>query len=276
MRTELPEGSERYFVPGLERGLLLLSQFSRKDCALTAPELAKRLKLPRTTVFRLLVTLEALGFVRRDGNEYRLGMSVLRMGFEYLASLELTELGQPLLAKLCNETGFTCTLVVRDGRSIIYVAKVSPPNIIGSSVSLGTRLPAHSTVLGRVLLADMELGELAELYPEPRLEQFSLATPRCASELHSLIEKDRQRGYAFSEGFYEPSVSTLALPIYGAGGDIVAAMGVCMSHSKLEMHGLDKLVRKLRRSASDLSHLLGYRSRPVAYMHDGPYAAGMY
>lgn len=97
------DSQDKYIVPGLERGLLLLCEFSRKDRTLTAPELARRLKLPRSTIFRLLTTLEAMGFVTRNGNEYRLGMAVLRLGFEYLASLELTELGQPLLNRLCDE-----------------------------------------------------------------------------------------------------------------------------------------------------------------------------
>src|SRR5574343_62598 len=91
-------GNPSYIVPALERGLRLLSEFSRTERELTPPELARRLRLPRTTVFRLLTTLEALGFVQRsdDGRSFRLGMAVLRLGFEYLASLELTQLGQPL------------------------------------------------------------------------------------------------------------------------------------------------------------------------------------
>jgi DNA-binding IclR family transcriptional regulator len=93
-------------VPALERGLRLLGEFSREHRThLGAPELARRLDLPRSTVFRLLNTLESLGFVERtdNGNDYRLGVAVLRLGFEYLSSLELTELGQPVLQRLCDE-----------------------------------------------------------------------------------------------------------------------------------------------------------------------------
>mgnify|MGYP006324168759 FL=1 len=115
----LKDAQDKYIVPGLERGLLLLCEFSRRNRTLTAPELARRLALPRSTIFRLLTTLETMGFVTRSGNEYRLGMSVLRLGFEYLASLELTELGQPLLARLCDRLNYPSNLVVRDGRSLV-------------------------------------------------------------------------------------------------------------------------------------------------------------
>src|SRR5690554_5457047 len=94
-----PKDTDKYAVPGLERGLRILSEFSRQTPTLTAPELARRLSVPRTTIFRLLVTLENLGFVERlnDGRDYQLGTAVLRLGFEYLASLSITELSRPVL-----------------------------------------------------------------------------------------------------------------------------------------------------------------------------------
>src|SRR5713226_4300884 len=112
-KSPLPEEEqEKYLVPGLERGLRLLCEFNRHDKSLSAPELARRLKVPRSTVFRLLATLERMGFVERNdsGRDFRLGMSVLRLGFEYLASLELTELGRPLLDRLRDEISYPCNL----------------------------------------------------------------------------------------------------------------------------------------------------------------------
>lgn len=228
------DSQDKYIVPGLERGLLLLCEFSRKDRTLTAPELARRLKLPRSTIFRLLTTLEAMGFVTRNGNEYRLGMAVLRLGFEYLASLELTELGQPLLNRLCDEIRYPCNLVVRDGRSIVYVAKVSPSTPLSSSVNVGTRLPAHATVLGRILLQDLSLGELRELYPEEQLEQFSPNTPRSVLELFDMVQGDRQRGFVQGEGFFEASISTVAAPVRDHSGRVIAAMGATIAAGHID------------------------------------------
>ena len=104
----MEEGADRYNVPALERGLRVLCEFSRESRTLSAPELARRFDLPRSTVFRLLTTLENMGFLERaeGGRDYRLGLAVLRLGFEYLSSLELTELGQPVIARLCDEIFF--------------------------------------------------------------------------------------------------------------------------------------------------------------------------
>ncbi|CAD5109189.1 IclR family transcriptional regulator [Zestomonas carbonaria] len=255
---DFKDAQDKYIVPGLERGLLLLCEFSRKNRTLSAPELARRLKLPRSTIFRLLTTLETMGFVNRNGNEYRLGMAVLRLGFEYLASLELTELGQPLLNRLCDEIRYPCNLVVRDGRSIVYVAKVSPSTPLTSSVNVGTRLPAHATVLGRILLQDLSLGELRELYPEEHLEIFSPNTPKTALELFDLVQSDRQRGFVQGEGFFEASISTVAAPVRDHSGKVVAAMGATIPSAHIDPARIDFLVRNVRNSADELSHLLNY------------------
>ncbi|MBK5350989.1 IclR family transcriptional regulator [Pseudomonas sp. TH41] len=262
----LKDAQDKYIVPGLERGLLLLCEFSRRNRTLTAPELARRLALPRSTIFRLLTTLETMGFVTRSGNEYRLGMSVLRLGFEYLASLELTELGQPLLARLCDRLNYPSNLVVRDGRSIVYVAKVSPPSVFSSAVNVGTRLPAHATVLGRILLEDLSLAELRELYPEDHLEQFSPCTPKTVMELFDLVQADRQRGFVSSEGFFESTISTVAAPVRDETSRIVAALGVTIPTAQIAHVNFNELLLQVRRSADELSRLLNYNS---AAGHDG-------
>ncbi|MND89703.1 Pca regulon regulatory protein [compost metagenome] len=269
----LKDAQDKYIVPGLERGLLLLCEFSRRNRTLTAPELARRLSLPRSTIFRLLTTLETMGFVTRSGNEYRLGMSVLRLGFEYLASLELTELGQPLLARLCDHLNYPSNLVVRDGRSIVYVAKVSPPSVFSSAVNVGTRLPAHATVLGRILLEDLSLAELRELYPEEHLEQHSPCTPKTVLELFDLVQSDRQRGYVSGEGFFEPSISTIAAPVRDHSGKVVAAMGVTIPTAQVGHINFDGLLGHVRGNADELSRLLNYTpnagsGRVTALMRD--------
>jgi len=256
-------GDSRYMVPALERGLRILGEFSREQRTLGAPELARRLGLPRSTVFRLLSTLETMGYLERtgSGNDYRLGLAVLRLGFEYLSSLELTELGQPVLARLCDAIRYPCNLVVRDGRSIVYIAKVTPPTPFVSSVRVGTRLPAHATVLGRILLEDLTLPELRALYPEEHLEVFSDNTPKTALELFDMVEVDRQRGYVLGEGFFEASISTIAAPVRDDSGHVVAALGVTVPSAHIDADRADEMVQRVRASADELSVLLNYQPR---------------
>lgn len=252
--------SDRYNVPALERGLRMLCEFSRENRTLTAPELARRFKLPRSTVFRLLSTLESMGFIERTegGRDYRLGLAVLRLGFEYLAALPLNELGLPLLERLSEASRYPCNLVVRDGRSIVYVAKVSPPSPFASSVNVGTRLPAHATVLGRIVLEDLTLPQLRQLYPEEHLQTFSPSTPRTAVELFDMVQADRQRGYVLGEGFFETNISTIAAPVRDHTGNVVAALGMTVTSGHIEESRAEELVKDVRAAADELSALLNY------------------
>ncbi|WP_046111019.1 IclR family transcriptional regulator [Aquincola tertiaricarbonis] len=254
------DGNDRYIVPALERGLRILGEFTRENRTLGAPELARRFGLPRSTVFRLLATLESMGFIEKTegGREYRLGLAVLRLGFEYLASLELTELGLPILNRLSDAIGYPCNLVVRDGRSIVYVAKVTAPTPFASSVTVGTRLPAHATVLGRVLLEDLTLPELRAMYPEDRLENFSPSTPRTVIELFNMVQADRERGYVQGEGFFESNISTIAAPVRDHSGRVVAALGATITSAHIDGSRMDDMVRRVRDAAGELSALLNY------------------
>jgi len=262
--TEAPETEARYTVPALERGLRLLMEFSRHERTLTPPELARRLGLPRSTVFRLLSTLEEIGFVERmdGGRAFRLGIAVLRLGFEYLSSLDLTELGTPILGRLRDKVGCACNLVVRDRRSIVYVAKVAPASWIASSVTVGTRLPAHATVFGRLLLGDMTLDQLRALYPEDHLERHTAQTPATTLALFNLLQLDRAQTCVVGEGFFESSISTVAAAVRNETGAIVAAMGATVPYASIEPPLRDSLVANIGDAANELSAALGYSARP--------------
>jgi len=256
------DGADRYTVPALERGLRLLAEFGRERRSLGAPELARRFKLPRSTVFRLLTTLENMGFIERipGGNEYTLGLAVLRLGFEYLAALPLNELGLPLLETLSHATQQPCNLVVRDGRSIVYVARVSPPTTspFVSAVHVGTRLPAHATVLGHILLGDMDLPTLRQWYPEELLETFSANTPKTVTELFDVVHNVHQQGYVVGQGYFESNISTIAAPVRDASGRIVAALGMTLNTHHIPAERCAALLTQVRATADELSTLLNY------------------
>lgn len=258
----------RYMVPGLERGLRLLCEFSREEPALTGAELARRLGAPRSTVFRLLMTLEAMGFVERadDARTYRLGLAVLRLGFEYLASQGITELAQPVIERIRDVSSRSTNLVVRDGRDIVYVQRAAPASPFASSISVGTRLPAHATVLGQLLLGDLSLSQLRRLYPESRLEAFGVGTPKTAEALFDRVQALRREGFGVSEGGFEPNISSVASAVFDAEGHIVAVIGVVVPNGAIAADECDRLVELVRDGARHLSELLNYPgdSRPEA------------
>ncbi len=259
-------GASTYLVPGLERGLRILAEFSAREPVLGAPELSRRIGIPRTTTFRLLQTLEALGFIERANGDrqYRLSVAVLRLGFEYLSSLELTDFGTPLLERLRDATGLSTHLLIRDGRDVVFVAKAQTREPMFSSVKVhvGTRLPAHATVHGQVLMGDLTLAELRTLYPEKQLERYTERTPATVADLHARIREFAQQGYAVSEASFETGISVVSAPVRDQSGRIVAALTATVPRSDIGEAERAPLVAAVCAAAIDLSARLNYRPAP--------------
>ena len=252
--------TERYTVPALQRGLQLLQAFSHSERSHTSADLARKFGWPRASVFRMLCTLEQMGFVERsaDGVGFHLGLGVLRMGFEYLASMELAELGRPIIDTLCEQTGYSAHVVVRDGPEVVFVAKVVGRNALFHSVQVGARLPAHATVLGRVLLAGHNLAALRSLYPQEPLIAYTAQTPTSRAQLHSMVQLIAKQGFGISQGAYEPGISTIAAPVFNAQRELVAAISITVPAQHLEAAQATLLVAQVRAAAQQLTQRLGH------------------
>ena len=263
-----PESAEapKYIVPGLQRGLEILRTFSRDRHSIGAPELARELNIPRSTVFRLIQTLEYMGFLEKleNGSEYRLSVGVLSLGFEFIASLEVTDLARPLLEKLRDETGYSVHLAIRDGGDVIFVIKAKAESAFASSINIGTRLPAHGTVLGRVILADLSDQELDEVYSQPTLPKFSPQTPQNLDDLKALLRQDRKRGYARSASFFETGIASVAAPVRDQSGRVIASINITFQDGMVAEDDIEtNLVNALVKTAETLSGRLNYRARDV-------------
>jgi DNA-binding IclR family transcriptional regulator len=256
-----PVADERYTVPALERGLKLLGLFSREERVLPVADIARRLAVPRASVFRILHTLESLGFVERAGEApvYRLGPAVLRLGFEYLASLEITEQARPLLDALRDATNHSAHLVLRDGRDVVFVARAPAANSAFHSIQVGARLPAHATALGRVLLGDLDHAALAGLYGAPALPVPGELRPMTLDELAVRVAADREQGYGLSEGAFEAGICAIAAPVRNAGGHITAAVSITIPAPRIAPDALPALVTRVKETAARLSERLGHR-----------------
>ena len=255
---------DRYIVPALQRGLDVLGQFSRHTQELSGAELSRQLDLPRASVFRILQTLEKAGFIERVGesNNYKLSIGVLRLGFEYLASMELTEHGRPVIEALRDESGYSAHLVVRDQRDVVFVSKATGRNALFHSIQVGARLPAHATVLGRLLLSNLDMAGLSELYQGTTLEAHTAKTPTTLKQLKALIDADRANGYGISQGGYETGISTIAAPVFNDAREVLAAVSITVPAQRLVAAQTDVLVPMVQDAAAYLTQRISHLPQP--------------
>ena len=260
--VEMAQDAQKYVVPGLQRGLQILRAFDRDRTQIAAPDIAKELHIPRSTVFRLMQTLEYMGFLEKvaHSSDYRLSIGVLSLGFEFLASLEITELARPILDRLRDDTGFSAHLALRDGGDVVFVVKAPARTAFASAVNIGTRLPAHGTVLGRVILADMSPEELEQTYPDGELDKFSEQTPANRAALEKLLREDGELGYAISEAYFEHGIAAIAAPVRDGSGRVVAAINVTFPDGSVDRTAMEgAFLTGVLQAASELSRLLNYR-----------------
>ncbi|WP_203136828.1 IclR family transcriptional regulator domain-containing protein [Microbacterium sp. JZ31] len=237
----MTEPDAREYVQSFARGLAVIRAFDADHPRLTLSEVAARADVTRAAARRFLITLEHLGYVRSLGRDFELTPRVLELGFSYLSALSLPEVVQPHLERLSREVGESVSAAVLDGEDIVYVARVPVRRILSVGIQIGTRFPARDTSMGRVLLAGR---------PErPADAAFAAELDRIAAQ-----------GWAIVEAGLEPGLRSVAAPVHGRDGRVIAAVNIPTSASlvaieRLRDEHLPALLRTTAAIDADLRHL---------------------
>lgn len=229
----MPDSSKKDFVEALARGLEVIRSFDRLHMKQTISQISERTALARPTVLRLLITLEELGYVRELENRYSLTPKVVDLGMAYISSLGLYGSAKPHMELLSKQVDQTVSLAELDGSDIVYTGRVEVPKIVSVGVTVGARLPSASTALGRVLLADLSLAELAEVLDTPSMSMFYPRTNFTADQLRPRLDLVRNKGWAESDEDLQYGVHAIAAPIRGEHGNVIAAVGIGVHTSEV-------------------------------------------
>lgn len=221
-------GSAGTSVQSLARGLQVIRSFDAEHPRMTLSEVALRTGLSRATARRFLLTLVDLGYVRFDGKLFELTSQVLQLGYAYLSSATLPQLIEPVLEELSAAVAESASASVLEGNEIMYIARVHTRSIMQVGISVGTRFPAVSTSMGRVLLAHQE----PEVVDAVLAEGGDALTPLTLTDTQALRAELRQvaeQGYAVVDQELSVGLRSVAVPVRGSGGRVVAALNVSMS-----------------------------------------------
>jgi IclR family pca regulon transcriptional regulator len=218
----------RYSIEALARGLNVLALFSSESPSLSLTDIVDTLRLGKSTAFRVLSTLEALGYLERDPTtrRYRPGLKVLQLGFTALNGLEVGQVARPYLERLAQGVNETASLGVLDGMRIIYVDRIRNQAIVGVVIGIGSHVPAHCTSLGKALLADLPPDELDCRLADADLTAYTSRTIVDRQALLAELALVRQRGYATSDEELAVGLRAVAAPIRNVTQKAVAAINV--------------------------------------------------
>ena len=228
------------FVQSLERGLAVIRAFDADHPQLTLSEVARATGLTRAAARRFLLTLVELGYMRTDGRLFSLRPRILELGYAYLSSLSLPEVAQPHMETLVAEVHESCSMSVLDGDEVVYVARVPTKRIMAVAISVGTRFPAYATSMGRVLLAAQPAKWLDDYLSTAELRPLTRRTITDPAKLRATLTRISSQGYAIVDQELEEGLRSLAAPIHGDDGSVIAAVNVSAHASR----GSSEVIRK--------------------------------
>jgi len=248
------------YVSSLAKGLAVIRAFGEGSEELTLTQVAQRAGLSRSGARRLLLTLQQLGYVSASGRRFFLTPRVLELGYSYLSSLPLWRFAEPLLEDLVAALNETASVGVLDRTEVVYVLRIPAQRILRSGVSVGTRLPAHATSLGRILLGGLSAAELAQYFATATLERYTSRTVTDTERLRELIATDRARGWSYVSGELEEHIRGISMPIIAPDGRMIAAMNVSTNVARTrEAEVLGRFLPALRTAVEKVSLALRVR-----------------
>ncbi|WP_367614456.1 IclR family transcriptional regulator domain-containing protein [Teichococcus coralli] len=249
-RAEATGRQGREFVNALERGLAVLAAFGRGRERMTLSDVAQMTGLSRGTARRLLLTLSELNYVASDGKLFWLAPKVLNLGQGYLASFGRGEVATAIIKGVSEKLGESCSMAVLDGPDIVYVARVETQRVFSSRIDVGTRLPAHCSSLGRVLLAGLGEAELEAWMARHPLTAWTERTLVDPGKFRARIAEVRRQRYAIIDGELEIGSRSVAVPVLDRSGGTCAALNIGTSSARASLELMRRRFLPVLREAS--------------------------
>jgi IclR family pca regulon transcriptional regulator len=245
------------FMTSFARGLAVIRAFADSRTPQTIAQLSQKTGIPRAAVRRCLHTLRQLGYVDAELNNFSLRPKILTLGYSYLSSTPLTLAAQPCLDGISKALGESSSLAVLEEGQVLYVARAATSRVLSVSLSAGSRLPAYCTSLGRVLLAQLPEPEIEAYLARTELQPRTAHTITDAVRLREVLTQVKRDGYAINNEELELGLRSIAVPVRGASGRVLAALNVGAQAGRVPAERMvQEFLPVLRQGAQELSMLL--------------------
>jgi DNA-binding IclR family transcriptional regulator len=245
-------------VRAVDRALDILLCFTREEPTRSLTQIAESIHMSKTTVHRLLATLENKRFITRDNNTglYRLGLRFVEMASIVLQDVELHRWAQPYLQRLAREYGETVDLSILDGSHVIYLEVIESPQRVKLAAAVGQRLPAFLTASGKALLAYLPEEQTQQIIRD-NLAEASNNNPMTIAEMMADLRITAERGYAISEQEYEDEINAVAAPIFDKDRQPIASIAIVGPSYRLTKDRLPSLGESLRQLTQSITNEVG-------------------
>lgn len=217
---------DKEFMTTLAKGLAVLDAFGPHRPAMTLSQAAAATRVSRATARRILRTLTELGYVAQEGRHFSLTPSILDLGFAYLSTQNWIDHAVPLMKELSERIHESSSAAILQNSEIVYVARVPASRIMSVAISVGSRLPAFHTSMGRIQLGFLGDDEIWRRLTSVRIAQYTPNTITEPQALFARIRADRAQGYSIVDEELETGLRSIAVPIVDRHGQAVAGLNL--------------------------------------------------
>jgi IclR family pca regulon transcriptional regulator len=241
------------FMLSLARGLAVIRAFGDGKPQLSIREIALATGVSRAAARRCLHTLITLGYASGTDGVYELTPATLSLASNYLGATSIARLAQPVLERVSSQLHESSSVAVLDGDDIVYIARAAVRRILSIGLAVGSRLPAASTSLGRVLIAHLDDAARARAVARAKLVRLTPRTIVDKNDLRVELDRVRAQGYAIVDQELELGLRSMAVPIVGPGRRVLAAMNVGVSAGRADKQTLlREFLPVLQQAAADI------------------------
>jgi len=254
----------------------VIKAFSADAPALTIAQVARLTKLTRAVARRYLLTLQKLGYLVHDGSAFSPTPRLLDLGYTYLATVSVVDVAQPFIERITEQLHESSSMAVLDGHECVYVARVPARKIITTTLVVGSRVPAHATAMGKVLLAHLQPAELDGYFQTASLQRFTKWTIAEETRLRRTLREIRNQGWAFADQEFVVGLRTIAAPVFDRTNRVKAAINIAgavavvsmremlRDHLPVLLEATHGISRALGANVERVSVASGRRQWPVA------------
>ncbi|MFP3456413.1 IclR family transcriptional regulator C-terminal domain-containing protein [Psychrobacter sp. SIMBA_152] len=218
------------FIASLAAGLDIMLVFDKNHSSMTLSEVAERANIDRAKARRYLLTLHALGYVHKNKRQFSLTPRTLSFGVSYLNSTHHNEIIQFYLERVTEETGESCSFAVLEGNDVVYIARSAAEHRLTSIIlSIGTRLPAVYTSMGRAILANLPDEELKNYVKNAQLNAHTQYSIIDSENLQNILLGVKAKQYAIVDQELENGLRSLAVPVYKSNNELIGAINISVN-----------------------------------------------
>jgi DNA-binding IclR family transcriptional regulator len=255
-----------YSVPAVRRAIQVLEILANSHTGLSLAELSRSTSIPKSSLFRILNTLEHHSVVLQDEQRetFTLGMKLIDWGNRALDKIDLKTVSHPHLIRMAHETRESYYVAILDDSEVIVIDRADTPEMWQMVARLGQRSPVHATASGQILISEMSAPAINALINRHGLRKFTGRTITTRESLEKRLRQVRAKGFVVADAEYKPDLCVIAVPIRDHHGRITAALMTAMpsERARTEPERVNEVLSVLEREAVVISREIGYSGPP--------------